>query len=110
MAAFLIVPLDSAGWLATVRLPSGSRSAALPVAPSAELPLPRRAEMAVARAQTLAAAGHLTDALVALDMVRATDPQRADADRLRSDIQRQLLALTAIPARAEPSKEDRRIP
>ena len=35
----------------------------------------------------------LHDAMAALDLVRATDPQRTDADELRSDIQRQLLRL-----------------
>jgi tetratricopeptide (TPR) repeat protein len=55
--------------------------------------LPRRGEMALVRARSLAASGHLSDALTALDAVRPTDPQKADADRLRADIQRQLLAL-----------------
>ena len=44
------------------------------------------------------AGGHLRDALTALDAVRPTDPQRADADRLRADIQQQLLALATLPA------------
>jgi hypothetical protein len=57
------------------------------------LPLPRRAEKALARAQTLASAGRLHDALAALDAVRATDPERGDADTLRTSIQRQLLSL-----------------
>ncbi len=57
------------------------------------LPLPRRAEKALARAQTLASAGRLHDALAALDGVRTTDPERADADKLRTSIQQQLLSL-----------------
>jgi tetratricopeptide (TPR) repeat protein len=57
------------------------------------LPLPRRGEMALARARSLMDAGRLRDALAALDAVRPTDPERAEADRLRATIQRQLLAL-----------------
>ena len=57
------------------------------------LPLPRRAEKALARAQMLASAGRLHDALAALDGVRPTDPERTDADALRTSIQRQLLTI-----------------
>jgi hypothetical protein len=48
------------------------------------------------------ATGHLHDALAALDLVRPTDVQKADADRLRADIQRQLIALAAT-ALADPA-------
>jgi hypothetical protein len=50
--------------------------------------------------------------LIALDSVRPTDPQKADADRLRADIQRQLLALTGLPgsAPADREKGDGRLP
>jgi len=72
------------------------------VPPMRELPpLPRRGEAALARASVLAASGHLRDALALLDLVRPTDPQKPAADRLRADIQRQLLAVasgTAPPA------------
>jgi hypothetical protein len=34
-----------------------------------------------------------------LESVRLTDPQRPDADRLRGDIQRQLLTLTSTERR-----------
>jgi len=87
-------------------------NAAAPVVNEQSLPLPRRGEVALARARTLAAAGHLNDALVALDLVRPTDPQRGDADRLRADIQRQLLALVPPPqpGPAEREKGDRRVP
>jgi tetratricopeptide (TPR) repeat protein len=59
------------------------------------LPLPRRGERALARAQMLAASGRLRDAIAALDFVRPTDSQKADADRLRSALQRQLIELDA---------------
>jgi len=69
------------------------------------LPLPRRGEMALARAQALVSAGHLRDALAALDAVRPTDPERADADRLRTTIQRELLALPQLMPRAAPDRK-----
>lgn len=58
------------------------------------LPVPRRGEMALARARAFAAGGRLRDALTSLDLVRPTDPQKGDADRLRADIQRQIMALS----------------
>jgi tetratricopeptide (TPR) repeat protein len=83
--------------------------AATPVARELPLPLPRRGEEALARARGLAASGHLHDALAVLGTVRATDPQRADADQLRGEIQRQLLELTSLPEpAAERDKVERR--
>jgi tetratricopeptide (TPR) repeat protein len=61
------------------------------------LPIPRRSENALARARALVSGGKLRDALPLLESIRATDPERADADRLRADIQRQLLALGPLP-------------
>jgi len=79
-------------WRALVGLSVPAVSASLaPVAREAVLAIPTRGEMALARARRLAGAGQLHDALSALDLVRETDPQRADADELRADIQRQLL-------------------
>ena len=76
-----------------------------PVARDAALPLPRRGETALLRARALMAGGHLRDALAILETVRPTDPQQADADRLRADIQRQLLALTPVPSGDAPDRE-----
>ncbi len=70
------------------------------------LPVPRRGEMALARARSFAAGGHLRDALRSLDLVRPTDPQKEDADRLRADIQRQIMVLgasDALPAERPPA-------
>lgn len=72
--------------------PAGGAQLA-PVAREVVLAVPTRGEMALARARQLAAGGALYDALTALDVVRPTDPQRPDADQLRSEIQRQLLQL-----------------
>jgi tetratricopeptide (TPR) repeat protein len=77
---------------------------AAPVTRQTPLPLPRRGEEALSRARALAASGHLRDALAALDAVRSTDAERADADRLRGDIQRQLLALTTLPTVPPPAR------
>jgi tetratricopeptide (TPR) repeat protein len=76
-----------------------------PVVRSQALPLPRRGETALTRARALFASGNLRDALTTLDAVRPTDSQKDDADKLRGDIQRQLLALTPLtgpPARFIP--------
>jgi len=83
-----------ADWRSLVGLSAPASSAALsPVVREAVLAIPTRAEMALTRARRLAGSGELRDALSALDLVRPTDPQRAEADDLRSDIQRQLLRL-----------------
>jgi len=67
---------------------NGRPGASLPEEP---LPLPAPTEIALTRARTLAAAGHLRDALRVLDAVTPADPLRAEADRLRSSIQQTLL-------------------
>ncbi len=77
--------------------PAGA-AAARPVVRAPALPLPHRGEVALARARTLAAGGHLHAALNALDMVRPTDAQRGEADRLRGDIQRRLLGARVVAA------------
>jgi hypothetical protein len=71
------------------------------------LPLPRSGDLALTRARALVATGHFRDALTTLDLVRPTDPQKAEADRLRGDIQLQLIALTSVPAPPRPETADR---
>lgn len=63
--------------------------------------VPRSAEMAIDRAQSLFASGRLYDALRAVDAIRPTDPLRGEADKLRAEIQRQLLAYQTSPGGAE---------
>jgi tetratricopeptide (TPR) repeat protein len=63
--------------------------------------VPRSSEMAIERARSLFASGRLYDALRAIDTVRATDPLRADADKLKAEIQRELLAHQTSPGGAE---------
>ena len=73
---------------------------------SDEALIPRRGDTALARARVLVTNGRLRDALAALDLVRATDPQKADADRLRVDIQKQLIELASISPRPPADKGD----
>jgi hypothetical protein len=49
--------------------------------------------MALGEARALQARGRLHEALAALEMVRLTDPEKAEADRVRADIQRLLLGM-----------------
>jgi tetratricopeptide (TPR) repeat protein len=93
---------DATAWRPAETAPAAAPG---PVAHDAALPLPRRGETALLRARALLASGHLHDALAVLDTVRPTDPQQADADRLRADIQRQLLALTPVPSGDAPDRE-----
>lgn len=81
-------------------LPMPSWLSDLPVAPPDvqvravtpdPLPVARSSEMIVARARALQRAGQLREALRLLDVVAPADPMRSEADRLRSDLQRQLL-------------------
>jgi tetratricopeptide (TPR) repeat protein len=65
--------------------------------------VPRSSETALDRAQALFASGRVYDALRAIDLVKATDPLRGDADRLKAAIQRELLAFQTMPGAAEPT-------
>jgi hypothetical protein len=91
-------------WLPLQQMPAAT--AAAPAAREILLPLPRRSETVLARARTLAAGGHLQDTMTLLDTIRPTDPEKPAADRLRTDIQRQLLALASIaPSSTPPSDQ-----
>lgn len=62
------------------------------------LPIPAPTEVYITQARSLFAGGKLRDALRALDRVPVGDTLRADAERLRGDIQRELLAVAAAEA------------
>jgi len=79
--------------------------AGTPVSHDVVPPLPRRGETSLARARALAAGGHLRDALTLLETIRPTDAQKPDADRLRADLQRQLLGLAAATAAAGATRD-----
>jgi tetratricopeptide (TPR) repeat protein len=95
---------------ASPELPATTAGPALAVEPGPSLPT--RGDMALTRARTLVTAGRLHDALAMLDRVRSTDPQKADADELRTEIQRQLLAppSDAAPASLDRGNERRPVP
>ena len=64
----------------------------VPTAQPEPLPIVRTADTLLDRARGLYSGGHLHDALRLLDRIDNADPVRADADRLRADVQRDLLA------------------
>jgi len=78
-------------WLTEVR------PAARVTTPVAADPLPmvRTADTLLDRARALYIDGHLHDALRLLERIGVADPVRPEADRLRSDIQRALLAASS---------------
>ena len=92
--------------------PSSGIPSPTPVAsPSAAgLPLPRRGETALTRARDLVSSGRLRDALTELELVRPTDHERPTADRLRADIQRQLIAIASGPSSPSPPQSHSRLP
>ena len=81
---------DVSGWLFAS---DARRSAPVIVAPPTEtVPLPSASELYVARSRALFKTGRLRDALRELDRVSLGDSNRAAADRLRAEIQVELLA------------------
>jgi tetratricopeptide (TPR) repeat protein len=87
-----------AQWPAILDTPEqAAPSAGAPMPGDAPLPVPRRGAIALDRARRLMLSGRLRDALIALDQIRPTDPEKADADQLRGEIQKQLLALASLP-------------
>lgn len=103
--AFVIVtPNGLSDWFPV----QATTGVAVQVAPSpGPLPIPAPTEAYVTQARALFAGGKLRDALRALDRVPVGDSLRADAERLRADIQRELLAVasaesTTSAARAVP--------
>jgi tetratricopeptide (TPR) repeat protein len=94
VAAFVsagAIPLDWL-WLRTQQ-PQAAVPQLAPAPADAGPTVPRRGERALNRARVLAQNGHLRDALTNLEQVTITDEEKIDADRLRADIQRQLIAL-----------------
>ena len=97
IAFVLVTPNGLADWFpvqATIGAP-------VQVAPApAPLPMPAPTEAYLTRARAMFAGGKLRDALRALDRVPVGDALRADAERLRADIQRELLAVATAEASA----------
>ena len=110
IAFVLVTPNGLTDWF-----PEQATTGAPPafVPPPAPLPVPSPTEAFVVQARALFAGGKLRDALRALDRVPIGDALRPDADRLRADIQRELLAVagaeassaSSIAAAVSPPKE-----
>lgn len=94
-AALFVATLPVGDWWAEFQgvapAPSARRGP-----PPDPLPVVRASESALVRARDLYAAGHLHDALRTLERIDIADPLRTDADLLRSDIQRDLLAAAGL--------------
>ena len=93
-ATMLLGGLPIGTWLSRLQVAAPAPS----TQPAYEEPLPvvRASETGLTRARTLHADGRLRDALRALDRIGIADPFRAEADRLRADIQRDLFAAAGI--------------
>ena len=102
IAVLGIVSRDHLGFIWPA-LGSGPQDALAPVRVVQEpLVIPRSSETALERARALFASGRPYDALRAVDLVRATDPLRSDADTLKAEIQRELLAFQTSPSAPSP--------
>jgi tetratricopeptide (TPR) repeat protein len=84
---------------------------AIQISPApAPLPIPPPTETYLTQARTMFASGKLRDALRALDRVPVGDTLRVEAERLRGDIQRELLAVATAEATASSSAPPRLSP
>jgi hypothetical protein len=79
--------------------PAGGPAGQVATMPPDPLPIAWSSERLVARARALQAGGRLHDALRSLEAIDFADPMRFEADRLRGEIQRQLLGAAAGAAR-----------
>jgi tetratricopeptide (TPR) repeat protein len=91
----LVMIAWSSGVLPWSPWPASTPAAAVAESP---LPVPSVSEVSLSRARAWSGAGRLRDALIALEAVRPGDPLRPQADELRADIQRQLLAAARATA------------
>ena len=78
-------------WIPVLNSPTEDGRVPVRSAPE-PLIVPHSSETSIDRARALSASGRLYDALRAVDLVRPTDPLRGEADKLKAEIQRQLLA------------------
>ena len=96
LAAVFFGAAPALSWL--VDVPADARP--LPQTAPEPVPIVRTADTLLERARDLYAGGHLRDALRSLDGIGIADPARPQADRLRADIQRVLLASVSANAQA----------
>ena len=103
-AAVAIASWDQIRGLVPVLTP-GPNDGQAPVRLVQEPPVvPRSAETALERARALYESGRPYDALRAIDLVRPTDSLRAEADKLKATIQRELLAYQTVPGSVRPTQ------
>jgi tetratricopeptide (TPR) repeat protein len=105
MALGTYVVVSSRGEFAPWSSLGAGRATTSSMAPAARemtFAVPTGGEVALDGARRLVSSGDLRGALSALERVRLTDPQRAEADRLRADLQRQLIRAVSdgLPAPA----------
>jgi tetratricopeptide (TPR) repeat protein len=114
MAALgVYVVVSSGDWKPWSSLGAGrATSSTAPPAREMTFRVPTGGEVALDGARSLVSSGDLHGALSALERVRPTDPQRGEADRLRADLQRQLIRSASdglpSPAARESGAEPRR--
>lgn len=100
IAFVLVAPNGLSDWFPA----QATTGAPAVIAPAPQpLPVPSPMESYLAQARALFAGGKLRDALRSLDRVPVGDALRADAERLRADIQRELLAVAGAEASAASS-------
>jgi tetratricopeptide (TPR) repeat protein len=83
-------PEPAAWWIFSS--PEAVNNRTVPWSPE-PLPMAEASEFYLARARALFASGRVRDALSVLDRIPLGDPLRPEADRLRADVQQQLLTL-----------------
>ena len=99
-AAMLLGGLPIGAWLSDFQMTTLQVTTSVsPAAPAVVelLPIVRASEVDVIRARELYADGRLVDALRTLDGIGIADPHRPEADALRADVQRDLLAAAGVP-------------
>jgi tetratricopeptide (TPR) repeat protein len=88
VAVIAVAGLAAASWLRELPVEAPSASSA----PAETLPLVHESDLAILRARALYADGRFREALDVLEAIGIGNPSRGEADRLRADAQRALLA------------------
>jgi hypothetical protein len=88
VAVAVLSGMPMPAWLSDPTGAPQEQTAAMPPDP---LPIARSSERLVARARAFQSGGRLHDAIRALEAIAVGDPIRPEADRLRGELQRQLL-------------------
>ncbi|HEY7449728.1 MAG TPA: hypothetical protein VH702_16350 [Vicinamibacterales bacterium] len=104
-AAILMIRGDYIDLANLALMPPPTPRVGSPATSADRLPLPQPAEIALQRARRLFKTGHPTDALRALDVIRPSDVLRPDADRLRAEIQRELLQQVTTSLEPQPGSQ-----